>query len=122
MNIILGALWRRWLGSNIGPRWLKLLCALILTWPIWLALAWWLAALASFFCILFFIPGHKVDSWTVWLRYGPFAAGYVVAKKLFPEPWRINNFVDGWMSLGELFLGASFWFSVEVVCYMLILA
>lgn len=110
LNAILGALWRRWLGlGGSGPRWLKMVLGALLTWPLWLALPWWQAAIGTAFCLVYFADGHKVDHWTVWLRYGPFAIGYVLARKYWPDRWTYGRWFDGWMAVGEYVLGGLFW-------------
>ena len=99
------ALWRRCLGGYGGfPRSLLFgIGAVMAALPF--TDSWWgLAAAAS---VAFWAPGHRVDTWTVWLRYpGPMALGYVVVGKINPP--RLNSFLDGWMAYGELWAGFCF--------------
>jgi len=116
INAVLGALWRRAFGmENDIARWLHAVTALPLTWPLWFAFEPFTAAVLSAAAILFFFPGHKVDSPTVWLRYGPFAWGFAWVMPAWPRDWTWGRFIDGGMAVGELILGASFWGTLTLV-------
>jgi hypothetical protein len=120
---VLGGLWRRAFGGWLGlPRWATYVLMAPLTLPFWLAMPWdalWpyealagVAVIAA--CLLFFVvslyPGGRYDDdREVLLKYGPFGIGYVLARRHWPDEWRLGGFVDGWSSVGELSLGASFW-------------
>lgn len=120
-NAVAGARWRRWLGSNHPGRWLVLPVGALLTWPLWVAFPWPIAAPLAFGCVAFFVPGHETADNRVWRRYGPFGAGYWLAHRYLNErAWAARGyptegFIDGWMSLGELFLGGTFWGAVALV-------
>ncbi|MCR4341865.1 MAG: hypothetical protein NUW01_18470 [Gemmatimonadaceae bacterium] len=116
LEAVLGAMAVRWRGSGDSHRWLKLPVMALLAWPLFLVMPWHWALAGAGLCVLFFVKGHKARTWTVWLRYGPFAFGYVLAKRYLPEPWRLNDYIDGWMAVGELTLGGSFWGSLTLVC------
>ncbi len=125
----LGGLWRRAFGGWLGlPRSICYALMAPLTLPIWLAMPWgvmWpysaLAGVAfTALALLFFVsscyPGGRYDSTRdVLLKYGPFGLGYVWARKYIAPEWSPNGFFDGWASVGEVFLGASFWLTVAVV-------
>lgn len=117
-NIILGALWRRHWGGweRDHKRWGVVLEGIPLTWPFWLVLPWWGAAIASALAITFFAPSQRTDTNAVFLRYGPFGLGYWLAYRYWPETWTLGDFEDGWMSVGALFLGGTFWGTVAAVC------
>lgn len=108
LNAAAGALWRRWLGSGpaLGPRWLKFFAMPVL--PLFFLFPWPHAIAVSALVALFFAMGHKVDSSRVWLRYGPFALGYVLARRYWPAGLVYLPLIDGWMAVGELFLGGAF--------------
>jgi hypothetical protein len=131
---ILGGLWRRMFGGWLGlPRSICYTLMVPLTLPVWLALPWgvmWpysalagvaFTALALLFFVVSCYPGGRYDNTRdVLLKYGPFGIGYVWAKKYIPSEWGPNSFFDGWASVGEVFLGASFWGCVGVVWWWVV--
>lgn len=120
---ILGGLWRRILGGWLGlPRSICYALSAPLALPIWMAMPWdhmWPyqalgAVVATVAVLMFFVvslyPGGRFDSAReVLLKYGPFGIGYVAARRWWPDRWRAGGFIDGWSSVGEVFLGASFY-------------
>lgn len=116
INAYFGARWRRWLGSHGSHRYVKIPVGALLAWPLWIAFPWWVAIIGTGLCILFFIIGHTVDSNKVWLRYGPFALAYVLARKFWRDEWNRPPEIDGWMSAGEYGLGGSFFFTFTLGC------
>lgn len=115
-NAILGAIWRRWLGTaSTGPRSVKFLVGALLTWPLWLVLPPLYAVIGGALCLLFWADGHEVDKPSVWLRYGPFALPYVLARKYWPDNWKHGRWLDGWMAAGEYGIGFLFWGSVALL-------
>ena len=123
-NAVLGALWRRWLGSDHPGRWIVLPVGLFLTWPLFVAFPWPIAGLLAGLAVLFFVPGHQTADNSVFVRYGPFGAGYWLAHRYLDEKewtrrgWPTSGFVDGWMALGELFLGATFWGILPAILFV----
>lgn len=114
--LIVGALWRRWLGGWLGgARWWRFAALPALVWPFWLALPALPALLASGACGLFFAMGHEVDGWGAVKRYGPFGLGYVLAYYHWDSAWNRPPLIDGWTAVGELFLGGTFWACVPLV-------
>jgi len=135
LNGIIGGFWRHTLGGWNGPfnifrgTWLEkftwapddkgviqprrtviLMLGWLLSWPLWVLLPWWQALIGTVLCDLFWRFGHKVDSWKVWLRYGPFAAPWVLAKKWWGKrPERAGDFLNNWMACGEFGAGVLFW-------------
>lgn len=119
ISVVLGALWRRWLGlANSGPRPLKLLTTIPLLWPVALlcpdytlamiSIPLWPVAVAVAWglSILFFL--WRVDSARPWPRYFIFGLGYVLAYGYWRNSWNRPPFIDGATAIGELFLGGSF--------------
>lgn len=112
---LLGAFWRRWLGlGGSGPRWLKFALALPLTWPLFVVMPLGFAIEHAALALLFFAPGHTVDDESVWMRYGPFAVAYVLARKFWPDNWTYGRWVDGWMAVGEFGIGFLFFGSLAL--------
>jgi len=70
-------------------------------------------------CLLFFVvsmaPGPSFTNARCFLKYGPFGAGYWLARLYWPPTWLVGSFIDGPMSVGEIFLGASFWGCVGIL-------
>ena len=140
-NALLGGLWRHALGGWDGPfmwaigtrfepllwgpddhgiisprRGRVLLLGALLSWPLWIALPWWQAAIGTVLCDLFWRFGHRLDSWTIWLRYGPFAVSWVVARWIWgSRPERPGDFLNNWMAVGETGAGVHFWGTVAGV-------
>lgn len=119
---VIGGLWRRVFGGWSGlPRSICYALMVPLTVPIWMVMpwgVWWpyclmsvLAAISA--CMLFFVvslaPGPSFTNARCFLKYGPFGAGYWLARLYWPATWTWGGFIDGPMAVGELFLGASFW-------------
>jgi len=121
LNAVLGGIWRRWLGGWSGPsewavgtlferalwnsegkhrRSAIVAAGTLLTWPAWIALPWWGAALASGAIMVFFIMGHRFDSWWIVLRYLLVGAIYPVGKRLWPTRYT---------EVAEVVIGAFFW-------------
>lgn len=120
-NAILGGIWRRWLGGWDGPslwaigtpferllwdgngeprRSFIMAAGVVLTWPLWLALPWWGAILATGACLVFWSEGHRFDKWTIILRYPLVGAIYPIAKRIWPARWT---------EIAEVVIGAAFW-------------
>jgi hypothetical protein len=65
------------------------------------------ALAASALCLLFWAPGHDMtNDRAMWLRYGPFAVGWIVARHLGVVPWTV---------VGELVAGFLFWGAVAAI-------
>jgi hypothetical protein len=125
----IGGMWRRMFGGWLGlPRSVCYAMSVPLALPIWLAMPWnhmWpyqaLGAMAAtvaalLFFVVSFYPGGRFDvTRDVLLKYGPFGLGYVWAKRYIPPEWHKNSFLDGWASVGEIFLGASFYACVGLL-------
>lgn len=118
---ILGGLWRRVFGGWTGlPRSICYALMAPLTLPIWMPPERWgfwpdlaLGVVFTAVCLLFFVvslaPGPSFTNARCFLKYGPFGAGYWLARLYWPPTWLVGGFIDGPMAVGELFLGASFW-------------
>ena len=104
-----GGLWRRWLGGwGNHSRSMIFACGAILTWPLWFVLPPLYAVIGGGLCLLFWAPGHQMtDDKAMWLRYGPFAVGWIVARHLKVVPWTV---------VGELVAGFLFWGTVTALC------
>lgn len=121
LSIVLGALWRRWLGlANTGPRAIKIAAGIMLMWPLVIAFwgqPWFYLApgilLAYAAAVLFFV--WKVDSAKPWPRYLVFGLGYVLAYRYWRDDWNRPPFIDGTTAIGELTLGGTFWGSVALL-------
>ena len=103
-------LWRRCLGGFLGIRRSILfpVAALMAAAPFH-ADPWLMGAAAV--SVAFWAPGHKTDSWTVWLRYpGPMALGYVLGRRFQAYIPQIGGFIErgGWMAIGEIWAGLCF--------------
>lgn len=123
--IILGGVWRRVFGGWLGlPRSICYALMMPLTLPIWLLGNWDGGAISTGFaiggsvllsvaCLLFFVvslaPGPSFTNARCFLKYGPFGAGYWLARLYWPPNWLVGGFIDGPIAVGEMFLGASFW-------------
>ena len=104
------ALWRRALGGFLGIRRSLLFAVAALAAGTTFAPDPRLMA-AGAATVAFWAPGHKTDSWTVWLRYpGPMALGYVLGRKYQRYIPEIGGFIErgGWMAVGEIWAGACF--------------
>ena len=122
INALAGGAWRRLLGGWLHlHRYVTIPLGLFLAWPLFVAFPWPIAGLLAGLAVLFFVPGHQTADNSVFVRYGPFGAGYWLAHRYLDEKewarrgWPASGFVDGWMALGELFLGATFWGTVALV-------
>lgn len=143
-QVAVGALWRgvldgwkSWAEWSMRVRWLHWLwdwshdepvlrrSAIVvagvgLTWPLWLWLPWVWALMGSATALLYYVMGHTVDRWTVWLRYlGVGALGYWAAKRWWPREWMYGDFIDGWMRVGALWAGGVGWGAVFLVGWVL---
>lgn len=126
---VLGGLWRRVLGGWLGlPRSicyaLSVPLAIPVMWavhpsyglPIQIGVALGAAVAFLAFFVVSCYPGGRFDvTREVLLKYGPFGLGYVWAKRYIPPEWHKNSFLDGWASVGEIFLGASFYACVGLL-------
>lgn len=132
-----GGAWRRTLGGWDGllhwakrtPLWgfgddgqpaprrsLILAVGWVLSWPLWIAFSWEFALCGTIAIDLFWRFGHKLDSSKIWFRYGPFAAPWVLARKLWGnKPERSGDFLNNWMALGEMGAGAMFYSLLPLV-------
>jgi hypothetical protein len=119
---VLGGMWRRVFGGWTGlPRSICYGLMAPLTLPIWLSYPWgpyWPYCLLAgvcltVACLLFFVvslaPGPSFTNARCFLKYGPFGAGYWLARLYWTPTWLVGGFIDGPMAVGEIFLGASFW-------------
>jgi hypothetical protein len=109
-TVLWWGLWRRCLGGFLGIRRSILfpVAALMAAVPFHANL--WLMGAAAV-SVVFWAPGHKTDSWTVWLRYpGPMALGYVLGRRFQAYIPQIGGFIErgGWMAVGELWAGLCF--------------
>ena len=111
LTAILGGLWRRILGG-----WFKLprsyiVCAgIVLAWPLGLVLPPLYAIILGVACVAFWTPGHDMtNDKAMWLRYGPFAVGWIVARHLKITPWT---------EVGEIVAGSLFWGSLAALCWL----
>lgn len=107
-NAIAGGIWRRVLGGWGGyRRSFIFVCGAVLTWPLWLVLPPSYAIICGTLCLLFWAPGHQMtDDRAMWLRYGPFAVGWIVARHLGVVSWTV---------VGELVAGFLFWGTVAAI-------
>ena len=110
MTALLGGVWRRWYGmNNSTARWQEILLAMPLTWSLWYAMPWpWAAGFAAL-CIVFFLPGHTVDSKTIYFRYPIVGAVYPMCKRYWPSHWISPPWIDGPYAVAEFLLGSLFW-------------
>jgi len=119
VNALLTAVWRRLLGGWTWPlawavntplwglddkgehrprRSLLMAIGVLQTWPLWLVLPALPALLASAAVMVFWSLGHEMtNDRAMWLRYGPFAVGWIAARHLG---------VTAWTETGELTAGA----------------
>lgn len=118
--IVAGALWRRWHGMGQGPRWLRLVVAFLLCWPIFLTWTEWWSGLLSLAITAYWVPGHDWTRWRALLvRYGPtpVALGYHWAHKKHsadPKYLQLNWLIDGPLAVAELNAGAWVYGAVSV--------
>lgn len=119
---VIGGIWRRMLGGWAGlPRSVCYGLSTPLSIPVFFTVlplgVWWASAaflsavaLSLIFFVVSLYPGGRYDNTReVLLKYGPFGLGYVMARRYIPSEWAPNDFFDGWASVGEVFLGASFY-------------
>ncbi|CAB4176678.1 hypothetical protein UFOVP1672_32 [uncultured Caudovirales phage] len=109
-SAIAGGVWRRILGGWLGMRRSYVVASgSLLTWPLWFVLPPLPALLASVACVAFWTPGHEMtNDKAMWLRYGPFAVGWIVARHLKITPWT---------EVGEIVAGSLFWGSLAALCW-----
>jgi hypothetical protein len=144
LQVLIGALWRavldgwrvwalwmlkykliRWAWKEEDGLWKLrrpvIVCSgVLLTWPLWLWLPWWWALVGSVAAMLYYVMGHHVDSWRVWVRYlGVGAIGYWAAHRWWPNSWRWGDFIDGWMRIGAMWAGAVGWGAVFLIGWCL---
>jgi len=107
---IIGGVWRRILGGWFALRRPYIVPAgILLTWPLWLILPPLYAILLGAVCVAFWTPGHDMtNDKAMWLRYGPFAVGWIVARHLN---------VPRWTEVGEVTAGALFWGALAALCW-----
>lgn len=115
--VVLGALWRRWLGGWMGKppgsratqfAVMAMLCA-----PFWLGWAWpsiAAAVLATGLMGWYWSEGHEWTSLPALLkRYGPIGLCWWAAQKWVPPTWRVRTgktcLIDGPISVAELAAG-----------------
>jgi hypothetical protein len=108
VSAVTGGIWRRVLGGWGGyRRSFIFVCGALLTWPLWLVLPPLYAVVAGGLCLLFWAPGHQMeDDRAMWLRYGPFAVGWIAARHLKIVAWTV---------VGELVAGFLFWGTVTAI-------
>ena len=112
--IVTGAAWRRWHGMGQGPRWVRLVVAFLLCWPLLLTgLPYWGMALIAGLVTWYWVPGHDWTNRSALIeRYGPtpIALGYMWAHKVkkndpqFLRSW--GGIIDGPFALAEMNAGA----------------
>ncbi len=124
-NILLWALWRRWLGAgNTGPRWIKVFVAGFMAAGPFLLLGNWIAAVVACATIAAYILPHHIYGKTnpAFRRYLLIGAiGYWLARKYEHRLFIYPPWLDGYSSYGELWLGGwvglLFGGAVALLCY-----
>jgi hypothetical protein len=139
---IVGAAWRHTMGGWNGPlNWARntflwgpddkgvpqprrsfiMAAGWLLSWPLFITTFPAILAVIGVVLIdLFWRFGHDVNSPKIWLRYGPFALPWVLAKKWWGDkPERKGDFLNNWMGVGEAGAGAMFYATLTAVALAL---